>query len=220
MSTSRFFNHLEHMGEISLYDSLVIESIQISGFDIRYIMRDNDIEPILYESKNNKFLEENSWLIEANIPDDLMGWQGDGYMLNHFGIQMDYSGSILISKTRWQEVISERKGHNHKYRDRPMEGDLIYFGYGKEKFNHTLFQINHVDYNDQQWQHGRTFVYRLKCSLYKPTSDDVVDVTHVSTSIDELINSSEAISQSSAFDEKVDELREHTKDQNSIFGGF
>lgn len=219
MSTSKFFNHTEHLGEIGLFDQLVQESIQISGFDVRYIMRTNDVDSILFEAKNSNFSEEDSWDIEANIPDSLKGWQGEGLMMNHFGINIDYGGSVTLSKTRWEEIMRYREQHGFNTRERPLEGDLIYFGYGREKFNHTLFQITHVDFSDASWQAGRTFVYRLRCTLYKPNTDDTVDIEigDVGSELDKLLSNTNAISQHTAFNNKVNTIATNEK---NVFGEY
>ena len=103
MAVSRYFNHLEEHGEINLFDSLVQESIQISGYDVSYIKRtDFEIDPVLYEPKASVF--EHGFRIEANIPDNLMNWEGQGTTMNQFGITIQNQGNILFSKTRWEQI--------------------------------------------------------------------------------------------------------------------
>jgi hypothetical protein len=147
MAVSRYFNHLEEHGEINLFDSLVQESIQISGYDVSYIKRtDFEIDPVLYEPKASVF--EHGFRIEANIPDNLMNWEGQGTTMNQFGITIQNQGNILFSKTRWEQIQKERAEQGLWTIDRPYEGDLIYFGYGYKKYNNTLFIINQVDFSD------------------------------------------------------------------------
>lgn len=220
MTVSKYFNHLEHDGEIELYDSIVQESIQISGFDILYIKRDCDIDPILHEARNSAYKQENSWTIEANIPENLMGWQGESLMMSQFGIQVELSGSILISKTRWDEIMAERQAAGLSYQERPFEGDLIYFGYGHKKFTNTLFQVNKVDFSDANWQHGRTFVYRMRCTLYKPTSDDALTVSEfdIDKQIEGIMDIEDLIKQNTPLEDSGDEIK--TFDETNPFGGF
>lgn len=176
MTTSAYFNHTEYQGEIDLYDSIVVESIQITGFDVKYIRRsDFVIDPILYEPKASVF--DDAFTIEANIPDNLMNWQGDGIIMNQFGINVQNSGNILFSKTRWEQIMTERAKEGKTVIDRPLEGDLIYFGYGYKKYNNTLFIINQVDFSDMNWQLGRNFVFRCNCTLYTPSHNERVQTT-------------------------------------------
>lgn len=171
MTTSKYFNHLEVKGEHELYNDIVVESIKISGFDVTYMRRSNFIiDPVLYEP--NKSLFEEGFVIEANIPDNLMGWEGEGNIMSQFGIQVQNSGQVLFSISRWNEIQEERKANGLTPLDRPYEGDLIYFGYGYTKYNNTLLQINQVDFSNATFQLGRNFVFRCHCTLYSPNYND------------------------------------------------
>ena len=175
MATNKYFDHLEQQGEHMLFNDLSVESIQISGFDIVYIPRESiDFDPILFETKRNDF--NIGWTIEASISENLMGWTGEFEQMVPFGISIDQGGHITFAKSRWDEIQEQQRFENKFWQDRPYEGDLIYFGYGHKKFNNTLFHIDNVDFSDHSWQLGRNFVYRCKCTVYKPSSDDKVNV--------------------------------------------
>lgn len=219
MATSPYFNHLEEQGEISLYDSLVVESIQISGFDVSYIRRkDFDIDPVLYEPRASVF--EHGFRIEANIPDNLMNWEGQGATMNQFGITIQNQGNILLSKTRWDEIQKKRKSAGLWTLDRPYEGDLIYFGYGAKKYNNTIFMINQVDFSDNSWQMGRTFVYRCLCSLYTPTYNEHLDIPeyNLGKQIEDAIEGENVIRQNDNIDTIGKTLEEFSEDH--VFGGY
>ncbi len=220
MTVSRYFNKLEHRGEQTLYDSIVCESIRVAGFDVLYIKRDADIDPILYESRNAKFDDNSSWTIEASIPDNLMGWEGEGQAMAQFGIQIENTGNILIAKTSWELLMSQRAAANKPTQDRPLEGDLLYFGYGYKTYTNTLFQINHVDFSDASWQLGRTFVYRLRCSLYKPTADDLVEIEQhgLSDQLEALLTKEQQIKQNETTERIADTIRQF--DETHPFGSF
>ena len=219
MATSPYFNHLEEQGEIALYDSLVVESIQISGFDVSYIRRkDFDIDPVLYEPKASVF--EHGFRIEANIPDNLMNWEGQGATMNQFGITIQNQGNILFSKTRWDEIQKKRKAGGLWTLDRPYEGDLIYFGYGHKKYNNTIFLINQVDFSDNSWQMGRTFVYRCLCSLYSPTHNERLDIPeyNIDKQIADAIEADTVIRQNDNIDTIGKTLEAFSEEH--VFGGF
>lgn len=219
MAVSRYFNHLEEHGEINLFDSLVQESIQISGYDVSYIKRtDFEIDPVLYEPKASVF--EHGFRIEANIPDNLMNWEGQGTTMNQFGITIQNQGNILFSKTRWEQIQKERAEQGLWTIDRPYEGDLIYFGYGYKKYNNTLFIINQVDFSDMSWQLGRNFVYRCLCSLYSPSHNEKIlssefDLTN---QVDDAIQAEEVIRQNDNVDVIGKTLQEFS--EKHPFGGF
>lgn len=219
MTTSKYFNHYEQFGEIALYDSLVQESIQISGIDVSYIRRtDFEIDPVLYEPKASVF--EHGFMIEANIPDNLMNWEGQGTMMNQFGITIQNQGNILFSKTRWEQIQRERASKGLWTIDRPYEGDLIYFGYGHKKYTNTLFIINQVDFSDMSWQMGRNFVYRCLCSLYSPSHNEMVKMSEfdLSQQVDDAIESEEVIRQNDNIDVIGKTLQEFS--EKHPFGGF
>lgn len=222
MTTNAYFNHLEHAGEQSLYDSITQESIQVSGFDVLYLQRAYYTDSILVEPRASSFDDEHSWKIEANIPQDLMGWQGQNQMMAAFGILVEQAGSILMSKTRWEAIMDERKLQQRSTLTRPMEGDLLYFGYGRNRFTNTLFQINKVDFSDVNWQMGRNFVYRLQCTLYTPTQDDKVEVAEydLSAQLQELLDKQEGIAQNAATEDARTRLKPKKFNEQSPFGGF
>lgn len=202
MATNPYFDHLEQAGEHQLFDDLCVESIQVSGFDILYIPRESiDFDPILFETKRNDF--NIGWKIEASISENLTGWTGDNEQMHHFGVSIDQGGHITFSKSRWDEIQAEQKFENKFYQDRPYEGDLIYFGYGYNKFNNTLFHIDNVDFSDNSWQLGRNFVYRCRCSVYKPTSDDNVNINQygISKQIQNDFISAEEMDQSNDYED-------------------
>lgn len=219
MATSKYFNHYEQFNEIALYDSLVQESIHISGIDISYIRRtDFEIDPVLYEPKASVF--EHGFQIEANVPDNLMNWEGQGATMNQFGITIQNQGNILFSKTRWEQIQKERHAKGLWTIDRPYEGDLIYFGYGHKKYNNTLFIINQVDFSDMSWQMGRNFVYRCLCSLYSPSHNErvMVDKFDLTTQVSDVIEAEEVTRQNDNID-IIGKTLQAFSDKHP-FGGF
>lgn len=127
-----------------------------------------------------------------------------------------------MSKTRWEAIMDERKLQQRSTLTRPMEGDLLYFGYGRNRFTNTLFQINKVDFSDVNWQMGRNFVYRLQCTLYTPTQDDKVEVAEydLSAQLQELLDKQEGIAQNAATEDARNRLKPKKFNEQSPFGGF
>jgi hypothetical protein len=205
MATSPYFNHTDNNNEQGLYDDLVIESIKISGFDITYIRRSKfDIDAVLYEPSKSTFSD--AFVIEANISENLMGWDGEGNVMSQFGIMVQNNGSVTFSSTRWSEIMKERKNQGLDVLDRPYEGDLIYFGYGHKKFNNTLFQITSVDFSNASWQLGKNFVYRCICTLYSPNHNDKFELPN-GVRVDDLSKQVNTIKQN----EEIIRQNENTK---------
>ena len=92
-------------GEQNLVESLIIEGIQISGFDLFYLPRssvnDNDI---LNEDTLNKY--DNYFQLEMQII-SIDGFEGDGTLLTKFGIEIRDSASFLVSIKRWNDEIGK-----------------------------------------------------------------------------------------------------------------
>lgn len=218
MATNPYFDHLEQAGEHQLFDNLCVESIQVSGFDIVYIPRENlNFDPVLFETNKNIF--NNYWMIEATISENLTGWTGDNEISSEFGVSIDQGGHITFSKSRWDEIQQKLKNENKFNQDRPYEGDLIYFGYGHGKFNNTLFQINNVDFSDNSWQLGRNFVYRCKCSVYKPTKDDKINISkfNIDKQVESDFKTEQDMDQSNDFENIFQSLE--VFDPSKPFGG-
>lgn len=218
MAVNRYFERLEAHNEQKLFDSLVREDIQISGFDITYIHRtDFEIDDILNEAKASRF--KDSLVIEASISENIQGWGGDFSLINQFGLNIDNTGSILIAQSRWNEEMEKRKLQGLKTWERPMEGDLIYFGYGYGTFTNNLFQINHVDYSDANWQHGRAFLYRCKVSSFTPNHNEVIEALPTSD-FEDMLNSIKDIEVETSQNEEIvnhgNTLIEF--DENNVFG--
>ena len=222
MAVNPFFDRLEAHNEQALFSDLVDEDIQISGFDITYIHRSEfAVDEIFTEAKASKF--KDSFVIEASISDNVTGWQGTNEFMNQFGLNIDNTGSIKISQRRWQEAQAERASQGLKVLERPLEGDLVYFGYGHATFTNNLFIINHVDFADTNWQHGRAFLYRLQVTNYTPNYNEKIE-TSVFDSIPELTEQFAAMdyyndlaTQNQEVQDKADTLVKF--DEKNPFGG-
>lgn len=162
MATNKYFNKTTQRNEQNLFEDLVVESIQINGFDIYYLPRDNiDFDEILLEPTQSKF--DRYFTIEALMPDGgQFGGQGD--ILGKFGYQIDQTTEIIISKKRWEELGSGLL--------RPREGDVVYIGDASNigsnhaSFVNTFWQINQVWFNNPDWQLGKHFTYKLTMKTF------------------------------------------------------
>lgn len=163
MATNPYFNNQNHKGEQDLFESLVIEHIQMNGVDITYIPRENiGYNEILVEPTQSKFKEYHT--IEAYMP-DTANFGGEQDIMSKFGYKIEQTTELLISKKRWEQLMPAEL-------IRPREGDIVYIGdvsghgstYGS--FVNTFFQINHVLFNSPDWQFGKNFVYKLACRTY------------------------------------------------------
>lgn len=164
-----------------LYESLIIESIQIYGLDVYYLPREIVKEDQLFnEDTLSKFDE--SYLIEMYV-DNYDGFTGDGTLLTKFGVRIAEECTFVVSKARWEQTVSGSE--NLKSKTRPNEGDAIFF-----PLTNQIFQIKFVEHNKPFRQLNDIQTYQLVCEVME-YSDERFD-----TNIDEidLINQEEGYS--------------------------
>jgi len=164
MSTSPYFNHNKSKPEQSLHESLVIETIKMSGVDVYYLpARRDEIDEILGESLQTSF--NKVVVIEAYMPDGgVTGGEGD--IMAKFGLAHKDSIDIMMSKRRFTEQCAKVGVVGIP---RPREGDLIFVGdINKPLMSQVneLFEITHVNFTENEWSFGKTFVYKVSMQSY------------------------------------------------------
>lgn len=159
MATNKYFNRVSQSSEQDLFESTVIEMIQINGVDVWYIPREIfELDPILKEPKKTIF--KRNFAIEAYMPDAAQ-YGGEQNIMSQFGLRINQTTEFIMSKKRFAELGTGRS--------RPKEGDLIYLGdpYSTApSFTKNMFEINQVWYNNPDWQFGKHFTYRIVCENF------------------------------------------------------
>lgn len=156
---NKYFNRVSQSSEQDLFESTVIEMIQINGVDVWYIPREIfELDPILKEPKKTIF--KRNFAIEAYMPDAAQ-YGGEQNIMSQFGLRINQTTEFIMSKKRFAELGTGR--------NRPKEGDLIYLGdpYSTApSFTNNMFEINQVWYNNPDWQFGKHFTYRIVCENF------------------------------------------------------
>lgn len=168
MPVNSFFNNTSQTNEQDLYEDLTIESIQISGVNIKYIPREIfELDTVLQEPTKTVF--DRAYLIEATIPDIASFDGGEQNYMAKFGLAFNQTLDFVIAKKRFIESVPDL--------ERPREGDLIYLGaiqgQAQGSFSNTLFEINHVTHSDPNWLLGRFFVFRLTCETFRNSHEKI-----------------------------------------------
>jgi len=166
--------------EQGLIQDLINEQLRMYGVEVYYLPRKYVTEKtIIKEVIESKF--DNAYPIEAYV-DTYEGYEGQGTILSKFGIQPLTDLTLIISKERFEEYITPLIAGlaNTKLSTRPKEGDLIYFPLGDR-----LFEIKFVEHEKPFYQLQKTYVYELKCELFR-YEDEVVD-----TGLDQIDNNVE-----------------------------
>ena len=172
MSTSLYFNNFASSGEQRLIEDLVIESIKIYGVDNYYV-------PRKIVNYNNTFREQNfteygnAISVEMYVR-NIDGFDGEGEFLSAFGVevreQITFSVAMRVYDSEVGSVLN---------RDRPLEGDLIFFPFTK-----ALYTIKFVNKKPVFYQMGALQFYDLTCELFEYSNEvfntgvDIIDQTY------------------------------------------
>lgn len=151
MATNQYFSHYKANNEQDLVEDLVIEAIQLRGMDMYYLPRTSVVNDYLFGE--DPVVAFNSTEVIEMYFNDVDRFGGDGDIFSRFGYQINDTADISISKKRFKEVFPSLT--------RPFEGDLIYMPITK-----AILEIKFVDHEDPFFQHGKQYVYKLKCELF------------------------------------------------------
>lgn len=155
--------------EQDFVESMVIESIQISGLNVIYIPRTmNKIDKIFGEdilSTFEHYAEIEMYLVDYN------GFGGNSEMLSRFGMQISDTASFLVSRKRFKEAVVPNLpvSRNENVTWRPNEGDLIYVPNNK-----SLLEIVFVeDEENAFYQLNKKYVWTLRCEMFRSNNEKV-----------------------------------------------
>ena len=145
-----------------LLEDLIIESIQIWGQDFTYIPRTLVAkDEILGEDRLSTF--NAAFPIEMYL-ESVDGFEGQGAMIQKFGLMMEQSATLTVSRRRWEQLVGRYGGG--QLPNRPSEGDLLHF-----PLTGGLFEIKFVQHQDPFYQLGKLYVYKLSVELFQYSSE-------------------------------------------------
>lgn len=170
MATNQYFNSFKSRPDQNLHEKLIIESIKIAGVDVYYIPRTTVNKSELFgEDPLSRF--DDALIIEMYIK-SFDGAQGQSEFLSKFGLQIQDSITLSVSKRRFEEVVSLQDSTI----TRPREGDLI-------KIPHLangLYEIKFVEDEVPYFQLGNRATYDIRAELFRYSSEPI------DTGIDEI----------------------------------
>ena len=156
-------------GEQNLVQDLINEQLRMYGVEVHYLPRKYITEKtVIREVIQSTF--DDAYPIEAYL-ENYDGYGDQTTILSKFGIQALNEITITISKERYESYITPLlDGQSDiKLATRPKEGDLIYFPFGDR-----LFEIKFVEHEQPFYQLRKTYVYTLKCELFR-YENEVID---------------------------------------------
>jgi hypothetical protein len=148
--------------EQNLAEDLIIESIKQYGNEFYYIPRSLVAkDDVLGEDNLSEF--KNSYMIEAYF-DNVDNFGGRGQFMSKFGLNIEEQATITIARKRWNELVGQYG--TTILPNRPCEGDLLWF-----PLSNGLFEIRFVDHQNQFYQLGKLYVFKLKIELFQFNSE-------------------------------------------------
>ena len=182
MPTNVYFN-TGSTAEQRLYENLIIEQLSVFGQDVYYLPRKLVNKDTLFgEDASSSF--NDAYIIEMYL-DNIEGYEGQKEMMTRFGIDMQDEATWVVSKRRFEQLIS--LDANLIVSTRPNEGDLIYFPDGKK-----LFEISFVDHDDPFYQLQNLPVFKMRCRTFEYSHEDMatgldaIDAIETAESLDAL----------------------------------
>ena len=183
---NKYFNNygrsIGNKNERDLMQRLIDQAIQIHGFQITYIIRDENAEGVWREDTSPEF--ERSFTIEAFL-ESYDDFEGQGFYNNPYGAALDQMAKIWVSKARWNE---ENKLFPEKVPSKPSEGDLVLMTFGamsdeksplKKGLDHVevvrpkIFEIMHIQKEPDKFQVRGEYYYEIKMRLFDHSNEDI-----------------------------------------------
>lgn len=150
--------------EQNLYESLIIECIQIYGFSLFYIPRKSfNRDLILNEDTLNTY--EHAFPLEMYFK-NVTGFAGEGDLLTKFGVEIRDSATLIVARSRWEKEVAN--SGQAQLTTRPAEGDIVFF-----PLTNSIFEIRKVEDREPFFQIGKLYVYELQVELIQYSSERV-----------------------------------------------
>ena len=158
--------------EQSMVESLVIESIQIAGFNGYYLPRVLDnVDNIFGDAQKESFEKAYELEMYFDSPDDALADSVD--YISYFGFEVRDSCDFVFSVKRFQDLeIPDPNRDDARKLETPLEGDLIYL-----PFTNSIFQIKFVEDWSPFFQLGANYTYKALCRLFIFDNQDFDNLT-------------------------------------------
>ena len=155
-------NGIGNFAEQRLHEDLIIEGLKIYGNLVYYMPRtlvNKDI--ILGEDVASKF--KGAFPLEAYF-ETTEGFMGQQEIINKFGLEIREDTTFMISKRRFEELVSSRT--TLIAQGRPNEGDILYM-----PLMNSFFEILFVEDQQPFFQLGNLPCYKLRVTRWEYSSE-------------------------------------------------
>tara|TARA_Y100000296_G_C5114572_1_gene227010 strand:+ start:26 stop:892 length:867 start_codon:yes stop_codon:yes gene_type:complete len=178
MATSAYFTHGTSVVEQTLLNNMVVESIQIMGFDVNYLPRTrNNIDTLFEDAERNSFTTQ--YTIEMYLDENtLVSGFGNNDTVTRFGFEVPDTAQFTVAQSRFTDVVTAGDATILL----PREGDLIYLPMSKQ-----IYEIMFVEDMVPFFQIGKNYVYRLDSQLFQYADEElatgITDIDSVETTL-------------------------------------
>ena len=164
MTVRTGFTHLTSTSDQSLVQNLVTETIQIAGFDVKYLPRtQNNVDTLFDDAESNSF--NTAYTIEMYFGQEtISGVGGGGDIITRFGFEVTDTVQLVCSLSRFTDVVTAGDATI----TRPREGDLIYLPLSKQ-----LYEITFTEDMVPFFQLGKNYIWQIECSLFRYAEDEM-----------------------------------------------
>lgn len=146
-----------------LLDDLTVEAIKMSGMDVFYVPRTIVHEDQLY-GEDTVASFNNAYEVEMYL-ENVDGFEGDGDLVSQFGIDVQDTATLIVSRRRFSDEITTRETDVKI----PREGDLIFM----PDLNGNLFEIAFVEDENPFYQLGKKYSFMLKVELFRYNGETI-----------------------------------------------
>lgn len=162
MAVSTFFDNFTNYGEQQLLADLGTEMIQRYGIDVYYMPRSHvNIDRLWNEDTLSEFNQATA--IEVYIK-TFTGWQGEGDLMQKFGISMADQITFSMMRNRWADEFTNFQPSLI----RPLEGDFIYL-----PMTNALFEVKFVEHESNFYQTGMLTYYDIKAERVNISNEKI-----------------------------------------------
>lgn len=160
MTINPYLNFYNNSPEQQLISKLNVESIQQTGFEMKYLpRRKGDYNDIMNEDAMSFF--DTAYDIEMYIK-SVDGFEGEGSFLSKFGLEVRDRVTLSVARQRFSDEIGIVENTT-----RPKEGDLIYFSMTKK-----IFEIIYVDNRAIFYPLGSLPLFDIQCEVFEYSMED------------------------------------------------
>jgi hypothetical protein len=154
------FNNYSHQPTQDVYQDLIVQSIQMYGSQVYYIPRNINNSDKIYETDDQS--SYTNAIPTVVYVESVDGFSGQQDIFTKFGLEIRDQVNLSMARKTFERTVQLATN-----RERPYEGDIIYFA-----LNQKCFQIKIVNNKEIFYPLGTLPLYRMTLELFE-YSDEI-----------------------------------------------